>query len=150
MRNILGLAWLRAGAHSALLRISLSFLYRSAWPGPGHFRYPPHTGAKGLSLLSSATFKDCQCLLQKQEEGHGMPLLEDNTACFLILLVPSPLETLFFFFFFTRVLFSSMFKSCHSYEFPLMQHSPISSNKGSKRGSWGKFLSAADAEKHFL
>lgn len=27
--------------------------------------------------------------------GRGMPLPEDNTACFLILPVPSPLESLF-------------------------------------------------------
>lgn len=77
-----------------------------------------------------------------------MPLLEDYTACFLILPVPSPLENLFFFS--TRVLLSSVFKPCRSYEFPLIQHVPISSNKGSQRGSWEEFLSAADTEKHFL
>lgn len=53
--NMLGLAWLRAGAHRALLRTSLSFPYRSLWPG--HSRYPPHQGVKGLSLLSFATIK---------------------------------------------------------------------------------------------
>lgn len=80
-----------------------------------------------------------------EAEGHGMSLLEDNTASFLILPVSSPLEN----FFSAGVLFSSVFKLCRSYEFALIQHVSISSNKGRKRSSWEEFLSAADAEKHF-
>lgn len=103
-------------------------------------------GAEELSLISSAILK-IPSVPAAEAGGRGVPLLEDNTACFLILPVPSPLENHFFS---TRVLFSSVFKPRCSYEYPSIPHVPISSNKESEMSFWEEFLSGADAEKHFL
>lgn len=143
--NILVLAWLRAGVHSAILRTSLYFLYQSVWPGPGYFRYPPRMGVEGLSLLSSATLEKtisacCRSRRTWNVPAWGQHSQFSNSACV------QPTRELFFS---ARVLFSSVFKLCRSYEFALIQHVSISSNKGRKRSSWEEFLSAADAEKHF-
>lgn len=53
-------------------------------------------GAEELSLISSAILK-IPSVPAAEAGGRGVPLLEDNTACFLILPVPSPLENHFFF-----------------------------------------------------
>lgn len=54
-------------------------------PELGSLRTTPHAKAEDLPVIG----------------GHGVPLLEDNTACFLILpmLNPLELENLFYYFF---------------------------------------------------
>lgn len=88
MGNTLGLARSTTEAPSAHLRTSLPFLYGSACPELGSLRTTPHAKAEDLPVIG----------------GHGVPLLEDNTACFLILpmLNPLELENLFYYFFFPK------------------------------------------------
>lgn len=102
---------------------------RSLRPGPAYLRYPAHAGAEDLSLVPSAILKR-PSVPAAESGGCGVPLLEDNTACFLILPVPSPLENPFFP---TRILFSSVVKPRCSNEYP---PSCMSLSALTKRGRW--------------